>query len=509
MDLWPHQVRIIRAIEDRMESEGHRLLISAPTGAGKSRCMLELFKNHRHKKACLYTHRRLLLDQLAQNLEAAGLDFGVRAAGHSTHYERNLQLCMIQTENAQMDDRGLHDADLVVIDEAHVIKAATAEKIVGQHREQGALVVGFTATPLDLGHMYDELITGAANSELRKCGAHVPCYHYAPDSIDITKLKRQKTGEYYQGDVLKAIMTPTIIARVVANHKLLNPEQRPAILFAPGVSESRWFAEELCKAGVNAGHIDGESIWMDGKTIPNTAMYREEFLGQLRSGEMKVACNRFVLREGIDVPELYHAIFATCFGSLQSYLQAGGRLLRSHPSLSHVILQDHGNNVITHGSLNADREWELGDSAQKMYSQRIERLREQKEEEPIVCSECFGIRSAGPRCPICGHTENRRLRRVIQLDGTLKMVEGPLYKPMRVDRKVDSLARWKQIYYRARNTKMTFRQARSLYAKESGDWTYPSAFLPLMPINPEDMVERVKDVPPWKLRPMQGQEAQS
>jgi superfamily II DNA or RNA helicase len=334
----------------------------------------------------------------------------------------------------------------------------------------------------------------------------VPCYHYAPDSVDIGKLKRQKTGEYYQGDVLKAIMTPTIIARVVANHQLLNPEQRPAILFAPGVSESRWFAEELCKAGIPSGHIDGESIWMGDKTYPNIAMYREEFLGQLRSGEMKVACNRFVLREGIDVPELYHAIFATCFGSLQSYLQAGGRLLRSHSSLSHVILQDHGNNVITHGSLNADREWELGDSAQKLHSQRIERLREQREEEPIVCSECFGIRSAGPRCPICGHTESKRVRRVIQLDGTLRMVEGPLYKPMRVDRKANSLDRWKQIYYRARNTKMTFRQARSLYAKESGDWSYPSAFLPLMPINPEDMVERVKDLPPWKLRPMQGQE---
>jgi len=501
MDLWPHQVRIIGAIEDRMQSKGHRLLISAPTGAGKSRCMLELFKANRHRKACLYTHRRLLLDQLAQNLQDAGLEFGLRAAGHDTDYSKNLQLCMIQTEHSKREDRGLHDAELVIIDEAHVIKASMAEEIVSEHVDGGALIVGFTATPLDLGHMYDELFVGAANSQLRACGAHVPCYHYAPDSVDTAKLKRQKTGEYYQGDVLRAIMTPTIIARVVANHKLLNPEQRPAILFAPGVSESRWFAEELCKAGIESGHIDGEYIWMDGKTVPNTTMYREEFLAKLRSGEMKVACNRFVLREGIDVPELYHAIFATCFGSLQSYLQAGGRLLRSHSSLSHVIVQDHGNNVLTHGSLNADREWELTATAQKTLSQRIERLREQKEEEPIICTECFGIRAGGPRCPICGHCENRRVRRVIELDGSLRMVEGPLYKPMRVDRKPGSLERWKKIYWRAKNSKnMTFRQARSLYAKESGDWTYPSAFLPLMPINPEDMVERVRDLPSWKLR---------
>jgi hypothetical protein len=172
-------------------------------------------------------------------------------------------------------------------------------------------------------------------------------------------------------------------------------------------------------------------------------------------------------------------------------------------------VQDHGNNVLTHGSLNADREWELTATAQKTLSQRIERLREQKEEEPIICTECFGIRAGGPRCPICGHCENRRVRRVIELDGSLRMVEGPLYKPMRVDRKPGSLERWKKIYWRAKNSKnMTFRQARSLYAKESGDWTYPSAFLPLMPINPEDMVERVRDLPSWKLRQSTMEDAQ-
>jgi superfamily II DNA or RNA helicase len=477
------------------------MLISAPTGAGKSRCMLELFRQHSGRRICLYTHRRLLLEQLSQNMSDQGLEFGIRASGHDTDRARNLQLCMVQTEHSQKGKRGLHDAEIVVIDEAHVIKASIAESLVDEHRKMGATVVGFTATPVDLGHMYDELYLGASNSDLRACGAHLPCYHYAPDTIDMKGLRRMKTGEFFQGDVIKAIMTPTIIARVIDNYKLLNPEQKPSILFAPGVAESRWFAEELTKCGIPAGHIDAESIWFEGKTKPNSTANREAFLTALRSGEMKVACNRFLLREGIDVPELYHAIMATCFGSIQSYLQAGGRLLRSHSSLSHVILQDHGNNVLNHGSLNADREWSLGDCAAKLFAQRVERMREQREEEPIICSQCFGIRSVGPRCPICGHVESRRVRRVIQLDGTLKLVEGKHFKPLRIDKRRDSEQRWLQIYNRARNSKsMTFRQARSLYAKESGDWSYPSAFLRLMPLNPEDMVLRVRDVPKERLR---------
>lgn len=499
--LWPHQERIVSTIKFRLNTEGHRLLISAPTGAGKSRCMLEIFKEYRHKKICLYTHRRLLLDQLAEGLRSAGLDFGLRASGHSTDLEKNLQLCMVQTEFAKKSDRGLHEANIVVIDEAHVIRGAVAQEIVKEHRKNHAFVVGFTATPLGLGHMYDELLIGAYNSDLRNCGAHLPCYHYAPDTIDVKRLRRMKTGEFQQEDVIKAIMTPTIIARVVENYRLLNPERKPAILFAPGVAESRWFAEELMRAGITAGHIDAKTVVMGGKTLQNTDETRKQFLQALRTGEMQVACNRFVMREGIDCPELYHAIFATCFGSLQSYLQAGGRLLRNHPTLSHVILQDHGNNVMLHGSLNSDREWHLGDENDHVTALRIERLREGKEEEPIICSQCFGIRARGPRCPICGHVESRRVRRVIQLDGSLKLVEGKQFQPLRIDSRPDSLQRWMRIYNRARNSKnMTFRQARSLYAKESGDWTYPSAFLKFMPINPEDMVLRVRDVPKERLR---------
>lgn len=500
MNLWPHQSRICQSIDDRIDWQGHRLAIAAPTGAGKSRCMFVTCERHSDRSIVIYTHRRMLLDQLARNLTDAGFEFGVRAAGHDTNLERPLQLAMIQTEQARKKSRGLHSAQLVIIDEAHTMKAEVATQIVNEHKNQGALVVGFTATPVDLGHMYDELITGAYNSELRKCGAHLPCYHYVPDTIDTSQIRKSKTGEYLEGDVIKAIMTPTIFGRVYDHWQMLNPDQKPTILFAPGVPHSRWFAEEFTNRGVRAAHIDAESIWIDGKTKTNTEKNRGKILEEISTGDIKVTCNRFVLREGVDRPEWYHAIFATAFGSIQSYLQAGGRILRNHPSLSHVILQDHGNNVLNHGSLNADRQWDLGDTNEKIFALRAERMRENREEEPIICTQCFGIRASGPRCPICGHIESKRVRRVIQTDGTLKLIEGKYFKPFRIDNKKDAAQRWKEMYFRGRNSNMTFRQCRGLYAKESGDYSYPSLLLPFMPINPDDMIKRVREVPRENLR---------
>src|SRR5690606_19790965 len=113
----------------------------------------------------------------------------------------------------------------------------------------------------------------------------------------------------------------------------LNPDRLPTILFAPGVKESIWFAEQFHSKGIRAAHIDGDDIWIDGEYYTSNHQLREEIRKMSESGELPLVTNRFVLREGIDWPFLAHGIFATVFGSLASYLQSGGRLLRNHPSL--------------------------------------------------------------------------------------------------------------------------------------------------------------------------------
>lgn len=496
MNLWPHQTQALADLDNRM---GQRacLCVTSPTGGGKTVMMTELLKQG--KRAILYTNRKMLLDQTASVLESHGLKFGIRAAGHITDFTKPIQLASIQTEDSRTLKKKkweLHDAEHVLIDEAHVNKEGTMCELVNRHLDQGACVVGFTATPLNIGHMYDHLIVAGRVSDLRACGALVPSYTYAPDEPDCSKIKRTATGEYTQGDIRKLIMTHSIVGRVIENWRKLNPDGYPTLLFAPGVKESLWFAEQLVAAGIPAAHIDGEKIWMNGTLCESDQSARDELKRLCQGGEIEIVCNRFVLREGIDWPFVRHMIFATIFGALTSYIQSGGRGLRAHPGKTGVTVQDHGGNWWRHGSLNSDREWCLDHSDYVVGEMREHRLREKKEHEPILCPKCFAVRLGGPICKACGHAQTTKSRMVVQHDGSLREMNGDIFKPRREYRKPDIADKWRTYYYRAKNSKngMTFNQARGLFAYEN-NWQYPPAGLPLMPRDEASWFRSVREVP--------------
>lgn len=503
MNLWPHQRRALAQIDDAMNRGVKRICVTSPTGGGKTRIMFELLKMG--FSSVVYTHRNFLREQIAENLTEAGFEFGVRAAGETPALLRKIQLSSMQTENERVYTQkrwDLHDASLAIIDEAHDQKADVAQQVVDDHVKAGATVVGFTATPLDLGHLYDELIVAGNLTELRECGALVPCTTYAPNEPAAPKLKATVDGRYTEKAVEGACKRAMLHGKVFEWWKKLNPDARPAVGFACSVETSLGWAQDFWKRGVPAAHIDGTDTWINGKWYYTDTAARAQLRDAMESGDVKVVWNRFVLREGIDWPFVYHAIFATIFGSLTSYLQAGGRVLRAHPSLEQVIVQDHGGNWWRHGSLNSDREWALGDTHRIVCGRRERRLREKKDAEPIQCPVCHAVRTWGRQCDVCGHVSGRRRPRwLIQSDGSLKETEGDIFKPRRkAEAKPQNLKDWESCYFRALRSKtgMTFGQAAALFAKEHF-WKWPDESWPLMPTRELDWFERVADVPPGRL----------
>jgi superfamily II DNA or RNA helicase len=496
--LWDCQERTLDAIAAAAQAGHKRICVTLPTGGGKTVIMGEMTRRF-SVPTVLYTNRRMLREQTSDRMDAFGIEHGVRASGSDPALLRDVQVSSIMTEESRVFRRKtweLHPAKLVHIDECHNQTGNVAKKIINAHVETGAVVIGFTATPLDLDGIYEHLIIGAVNSELRDCGAHVICQTYAPDEPDLRHVKQVKVGEdLSDAENTKAIMRPGIFGRVFDTWLRLNPDGRPTILFGPDVAGSLWFAEQFYANGVSAAHIDGERIWIKGETMPSDQENREHLAALSKSGEVQVVCNRFVMREGIDWPWLYHAIMATVFGSVTSYLQSGGRLLRAHQSIDHVLLQDHGGNYHRHGSLNSDREWSLGLTSHMVTSLRQERLRDKKESEPIVCPSCGHVRSGGDTCRQCGHKTTRKSRVVVQATGELKEVEGEIYKPRRVKELPDTEKIWRQCYMRAKNSKngMTFRQAEGLFFYENH--YYPPRNLPFMPVHEADWFRKVKDVP--------------
>lgn len=494
-DLWIPQQRAIRQTTDAIEEGERRICLCLPTGGGKSRVACELIRDWLHVgyKVSLYTNRRMLIDQLIQTLKTFGLHHGVRAADHDDDRDRALQVSSIQTEASRVLKKKiwqLHEADRVIVDEAHLNSGAIAKTLLDLHVTAGAHVVGLTATPLDVGHVYDHLIIGGTNSELRECGALIPAMHYGPDEPDCSKIKKD-TIEFSENDVRKVMQVQKIFGRVLEWFNKLNPERKPSILFAPGVPESIWLAEELDNAGIAAAHIDGKTCVFHGKRYDSSKEIRDDILAASREGDVKIICNRFVLREGIDAPWLAHGIFATIFGSLQSYLQSGGRLLRSFPGMESVTIQDHGGNWWRHGSLNANRHWELGDEEATVQGLRSNRLREKVEAEPMRCPKCAKILMTN-RCS-CGFEITRRSRPVIQEDGTLKEHGGAIFKPRFTKMEPNTQQLWERTHYRCKNSGKTSNQARGLFFYENG--YFPPDGLPLMPKNDRDWFRKIKDVP--------------
>jgi len=438
-------------------------------------------------KTVFNVNRRSLGEQTRKVFEGAGLSPGMRASGYDTSFDRQLQISMTPTEAVRTfgpnPSWGIHDAGLVIFDEVHTEKSARSVKVMQAYRQQNPNVIflGLTATPLDLLPSYDTLIVAGVNSELRECGAHLWAKEYVPSMPDMHKVRRSKEGEYSEKDVEKKMKPQVVFGHILEHHRKLNPTLKPALVFAPSVGASIEIADMYLKAGIRAAHIDGKNIYYgekDSRGIPvmedsSKIKERERLFDMVRTGEIQVLVNRFVLVAGVDLPQVHHIIFATAFGSLTQFLQAGGRVLRNHESMGFVVVQDHGGHFYRHGSLNDDRVWELGQGAKDVLDKVIKERKEGTNQEPIVCPGCGAMRLSGSTCWSCGHKHTQSGIKILEEDGTLRQLKGPYIKVRKAKTDSPAIKSWFNTYFPCSKSKspraMTWNQMLGQFKHKNPD----------------------------------------
>lgn len=460
--LWPHQQKGSDQLWAAIDSGERDICLTGATGSGKTKLAIHIIKEaqRRGMKCVFHVNRKSLAEQTRKVFEANMLHPGMRASGYDTDFGQPIQISMTPTEAARSLSNpprwNVHQADIVFIDEAHSEKAARIVKLIEKYRQQNpnVVIVGLTATPLDIGHLYNRLIVAGINSELRACGAHLPCREFSPTMPDILSMKRKQNGEFRDQDVEKKMAPHLVFGHILPHHRRLNPLLKPSLVFAPSVAASLTITDMYNAAGIKAAHICGKSIYYgdkdrDGNPIildSTKTILREKLFDQLKTGEINAIVNKLVLEAGIDLPEVYHLVLATSFGSLTQFLQVGGRVVRNHSSLSEVVCQDHGGSVLVHGSLNNDREWELGATAKAVAEKTIKDRQEGKEQEPIVCPKCGAMRLSGPSCFECGHQHSQSGIKILQEDGVLRELKGPYIK-QKAKGKSEAVKEWMNLYF--------------------------------------------------------------
>jgi len=424
VDLRPYQLEAIEAVRQEIRQGARKVLLIAPTGSGKTVMFCDVIQRAAAKgsRCVVIAHRRELVAQASQKLNAFGVQHGIVQAGFPTAPHRPVQVASIQTLRARPGI--LQRVDIAVVDEAHHIVGSTYQDALA--RWPGALVLGVTATPwrLDgkgLGDVFPAHVVARTPRQLRDEGFLVQVGGWEYEGID-TEGARVQRGDFVAGDLRASAISRRVVGDVVSEW-LTHAAGVRTVLFALDIEHSQVMTAAFRAAGVAAEHVDGE--------MPTAEL--DAVLRRLRNGETRVVCNCNVLTEGFDCPELECCILARPTLSTALYLQMVGRVLRPSPDKFAARIHDHAGCLAAHGHPYAERDYSPLLSANRKRGEKAKQTTIERR-----CPSCKSVLARYP-CDSCGYApdpkelqrqyefEEARARKKIEADGrsSARMVKDP------------------------------------------------------------------------------------
>jgi len=536
VDPWPHQLsgteQIIRALSNGTDS----VCLTSPTGSGKTAMMIALtiWAAKQDWKSVIFTNRILLTQQTRRVFHGEGVLAGVISASmpHYEYDEGHVQIAGIQTvmSRRKKDTSYWVEADLVLADEVHQTSSGASAELLNEYKERGAKVAGITASPLGVSNVCDKLIVAAGTRELQDAG--ILCYArwFAPSELDTRKLVKDKVDlSLSENDARRTwgplrgddLVRTRIVGNILRHYERLHPTRIHTLAFAPGVKESLWAARYCHAHGIRALHVDGQDFWADGEIHDRKQaddLFQEK-MDEWRNGDIPIIWNRFVMREGIDEPQIECLILATPVGSYRSFLQMVGRGMRvSAETPRDITVIDHGGSWYRHGSPNVNIDWDAVfecDDPDVLSKNRIAEIRETGESVGRACPKCGMVHKGKGRmlhCQYCGHELfiGKPCRPIIQADGTLAEVNGEPIKRWTIKAAPGNEKTWAGLYWNAVKRKGGEVTPNQLYSQfgyktavEAGSqskpafWKayYPPRTLPLMPRKANDWHRLISDIP--------------
>jgi superfamily II DNA or RNA helicase len=418
INLRDYQIEMIGGCQDAMRRRVKRILLQAPTGAGKTVLASFMARTTATKGGSVWfvCHRAELVLQTSLTFRKFGIAHAFIAAGYPMSLRELVQVCSIDTLKNRLSS--LAAPKVAIIDEAHHGGAAGWALVIKWLHDSGSYVIGLSATPQrhdgqGLDAHFDEMVLGPSVAWLMEHGNLSRYEAFIPDIPDMKGVKRYM-GDFSKSETAEKMDKPKLTGNIIKHWRKYADGVR-TVGFGVNVAHSQHLTESFRQAGIPAAHLDGGTDKAERKRV----------IQGYAAGDIRVLFNVSLFGEGFDLSAIAQTdvtidclIDAAPTQSLSLAMQRWGRVLRPAPGKVAVIL-DHAGNMMRHGFPDDEREWSL-DGREKGRA-----ANDNGPPPPVICEGCFNAikRPLPPECPHCGKSLQAKAKEIEVAEGELRAVD--------------------------------------------------------------------------------------
>lgn len=401
LQLRPHQTATMDNLRQGF-AMGHRAqMLYAPCGAGKTEIAVSMMDGSakKNRRSAMLVDLKLLCAQTSARLAKYAIDHGI-IQPESPRYrpELPIQVCMIQTLEAR---GGFPAVDLLVVDEAHTLRASVIEFV---RNNPTVKVVGLSGSPFTKGlaNTYTNVVSACTVNQLIDQGLLISPRIFIAKQIDMTGAKKV-AGEWSDKEATERgiKITGDVVAEWIAKTNEVFGGPKKTIVFCSGVAHGADLVQKFAEAGFNFISV----------SYKDDDEYKRQVLEDFAKPDTEIhgLIATDLLTKGFDVTDVCVGVSARPFSkSFSAHVQQLGRIMRPHDSKETAIWLDHSGNFLRFrdqwDSLCADGVTHLDDGAEKIKPEPTDNEKEQSK-----CPRCGCLwNSATDVCAHCGFVRARK-----------------------------------------------------------------------------------------------------
>ncbi len=383
-------------------AEGHRTqMLYAPCGGGKTEIAVFMMDGaaKKSRRSAMLVDLKMLCAQTSARLAKYDIDHGIiQPESPRWRPELPIQVCMVQTLEAR---GGFPAVDLLVLDEAHVLRSSVIEFVKNNPLVK---VVGLSGSPFTKGlaKTYTNVVSACTVNDLVRDNLLIQPRIFIAKQIDMTGAKKV-AGEWSDKEATERgiKITGDIVSEWVAKTTEVFGGPKKTIVFCSGVAHGNDLALKFAEAGFNFISV----------SYKDADDYKRQVLEDFAKPDTEIhgLIATDLLSKGFDVPDVCVGVSARPFSkSFSAHVQQLGRIMRPHDDKDSAIWLDHSGNYLRFrdqwDELCSDGVTELDDGAEKVKPEPTD-----QEKEASKCPACGHLWSAGTDiCPHCGFVRARR-----------------------------------------------------------------------------------------------------